>query len=216
MQKVVGLPLDLAAAKPTSIPPVKTQNQIVVDEYCANLESFDYLILSLFDEQRFISAFPRNASRKLLLYYDLIPYLFPDKYLEDPILKNHYFARFDQLFSADQVFTISETTRHDLIAYLGMSPSRLFNINGAPIPRTGEKCVPTPPPNFPDRPFVLLPTGQDQRKTQQPCVPGVSKIQSTAQQQVSFGSDVQFQQGESRKAERAYRSRYLCRQCFRR
>ena len=161
----VELPLEQAKANPSTIEPVAERNREMVERHCdAQKTEVDFLILSLFDHHEFISVFPDNADRKMLLYYDLIPYLFAEKYLSDGNMRGHYFTRFKQLFSADQVFTISETTRRDLIVYLGMDPERLVNIKGAPISREGPSLTPQAPENFTQQPFILLPTGEDVRK----------------------------------------------------
>jgi glycosyltransferase involved in cell wall biosynthesis len=62
--------------------------------------------------------------------YDLIPYLFKDRYLsaavEAAYLRN--LAVFDQV---DVVHAISESARRDAIAHLGLDPDRIVNIRGA-------------------------------------------------------------------------------------
>ena len=59
-------------------------------------------------------------------FYDLIPHLMPDFYLEDPGLRRRYRARLQLVRTATAVLTLSEASRIDLAEHLGIDPRRIF------------------------------------------------------------------------------------------
>lgn len=67
--------------------------------------------------------------------YDLIPWLFPDVYLPEPGLRKWYLHRMGLLRQVDLLFTISESTRQDLIQHLPVAPDRVKTIYGGVDPR---------------------------------------------------------------------------------
>src|SRR3989442_14739914 len=58
-------------------------------------------------------------------FYDLIPHLMPDYYLEDPGLRRRYRARLQLVRTATAVLTLSEASRADLVEHLGLDPRRV-------------------------------------------------------------------------------------------
>jgi len=137
-------------------------NKRTLDRYIDSQKfstTVDFLILSLFLDQAFV-VFPDQA-RKLLLFYDLIPFLFEKRYAE---LINYadYLVRFRSIFEADMIYTISQTVADDLAVYLGLPNSKLQNINGAAIKRSH---LTSKPPDFvlPQK-YILMNTGDDLRK----------------------------------------------------
>ncbi len=71
-------------------------------------------------------------------FYDLIPYLFPEHYLEDPGWRRRYRARLPHLRRATAVLSLSEATRVDGIEHLGLDPERVFVVGSG----TGPQFVP--------------------------------------------------------------------------
>jgi glycosyltransferase involved in cell wall biosynthesis len=69
---------------------------------------------------------PRLSS----LFYDLIPWLFPEAYLSEGPVARDYYRVIPVLSRLDRVFTISESVRRDLIAIANVSPSRAVTIYG--------------------------------------------------------------------------------------
>lgn len=59
-------------------------------------------------------------------FYDLIPHLMPDFYLEDPGLRRRYRARLQLVRTATAVLTLSEASRIDVAEHLGIDPRRIF------------------------------------------------------------------------------------------
>ena len=62
--------------------------------------------------------------------YDLIPLVFSDHYFQSAGFRNWYRDRLNYLRSFDLLLSISEATRRDAIELLGISGSRIVNING--------------------------------------------------------------------------------------
>lgn len=103
--------------------------------------------------------------------YDLIPLLFPDRYLTQPSLERRYRGRIEQLHHLDLVLTISEHTRHDALRCLGLDPAKVHAIGFGVSPY----FHPVEPGDEPElslarhtpqvrRPFVLTVLGGDARK----------------------------------------------------
>jgi glycosyltransferase involved in cell wall biosynthesis len=75
-----------------------------------------------------------RAARRLpyvVTLYDLIPALFPDRYLQDPGLRQRYRARLELVRAADLVLAISEATAADAADHLGIRPERLRVVGAA-------------------------------------------------------------------------------------
>lgn len=113
-----------------------------------------YAITSLFTFD-FYALFPDNC-HKALLFYDLTPLLFW-RDLGGYFPPHLYLKRFKEIYAADIIFSISETTRKDLINITGISSSKVVNINGG---NTNLTLKTEKPKNFvvPER-YVLFPTG---------------------------------------------------------
>lgn len=62
--------------------------------------------------------------------YDLIPLLFQDHYFQDENFRKWYKARLSWLRRADLLLAISESSRQDAIALLGIEPWRITTIHG--------------------------------------------------------------------------------------
>lgn len=62
--------------------------------------------------------------------YDLIPLLFPDRYLREATVRARYKTRLELVKSADLVCAISESTRGDAIRELHLDPEKVHVIGG--------------------------------------------------------------------------------------
>jgi glycosyltransferase involved in cell wall biosynthesis len=75
------------------------------------------------------ALWPRAAqaggARLVVTLYDLIPRLFPDWYLADPLTRKHYETCLALVRRADRVFAISTTTEDDAVEHLGVRPERI-------------------------------------------------------------------------------------------
>ena len=103
--------------------------------------------------------------------YDLIPMLFPERYLADARLHARYHARIEQLHHMDLVLAISEHTRRDALRLLGLDPAKVVSIGFGVSPY----FRPAEPDEVPERwlarhvpevraPFVAALLGGDPRK----------------------------------------------------
>jgi glycosyltransferase involved in cell wall biosynthesis len=153
---------------------IASYNKKVLNSFIEKLgleQPVDFLILSLFLSQAFI-VFPDNA-RKLLVFYDLIPYLFESRYKER-INYDDYLIHFKTIFEADLIYTISQTIADDMTVYLGIPANKLHNIDGASIDRSHFKSK-KPSYNIPGK-FILMPTGDELRKNNLNAIKGFSEF----------------------------------------
>jgi glycosyltransferase involved in cell wall biosynthesis len=161
------------------------QNRVVIDAYTAGLKTkpqdIDFLILSLMQGEIF-PVFPSSeAVHKSLLFYDLIPIMFHDVYLESPIARAGYLPKITELLKADMYFTISKTVANDLSLYLGINKARIVNIDGGPINHSTK----TRPVNV-TKPFILMPTGNDPRKNNRKGIQGFNEFNKLQQGKYSL------------------------------
>lgn len=63
--------------------------------------------------------------------YDLIPLLFSDQYLAEPVVRAWYERRLATLKQFDVLLAISESSRQDAISLLDIEPDRVVNVSGA-------------------------------------------------------------------------------------
>lgn len=113
-----------------------------------------YLVTALFMFD-YVVAFPGNAY-KLLLFYDLTPLMFW-RDLGGYFPPDLYMGRFRKILEADHIYSISQTTKEDLIRTFWINDKKITNINGG-FTKISEQ--PTKPTNFNiPRKFILFPTG---------------------------------------------------------
>jgi glycosyltransferase involved in cell wall biosynthesis len=117
----------------------------------------------------------RAGVPRVITLYDLIPWLFPHFYLEDPGLRRRYRARLQHVRTATAVLTLSGATRRDAVEHLGLDPRRVFVVGSG----TGPQFV--PPASRPEAamaaaaavpglrpPFVFYIGSYEQRKNLEP------------------------------------------------
>lgn len=172
--------LDLMIVKGKNIGTAFKHNLKTLDDFIdVKAEPVDFLIPSLFQEPA-AAVFPTN-SRKLLIYYDLIPYLYYDRYHHIWGRNfDNYLKRFRYLFMADKIFTISQSALDNLRLYLGLPSDKLVNIDGAAI--RSSKASKRPNVELPEN-FLLMPTSDDIRKNNERAVLGFEEFLSTAPRQ---------------------------------
>lgn len=149
--------LDLEQCDKGPVGKTMDKNKKCLDRYIdRNNLSVDFLMLSAF-QKPLCPAFPSNAT-KHLLFYDLIPLLYHQKYKPD----DNYLSRLRTLFEAEKIYTISLTVKNDLNVHVGIPLNKMININGAPISRK-HLAVKMPAASITTK-FILMPTGDDVRK----------------------------------------------------
>lgn len=142
---------------------VMTKVRQQVEEQLASLlegGEVDFLILSNFEQGEAISVFPK-AARKLLLCFDLIPLSYPGHFLREKQRRVDYFARIINLKTADRVFSISQTTKKEIVRLVKIQSNKITNIGGGPI---GLGKISKKPDLKIDKPFFLFPSGDNWRK----------------------------------------------------
>jgi len=169
--------------------PVPNDKKVTAESYIAALderitEDFGgddnyYLLTSLFQFD-FFAEFPRDVYR-LVLFYDLTPLLFWQE-LGGYFPPELYMQRFQRLLKADRIFSISETTRQDLLKTFGLPPDKVTNINGGFTKIADSSRKPT---SFkvPDK-FILFPTGDLPHKNNEITVKGYEKYRATSDKPV--------------------------------
>jgi glycosyltransferase involved in cell wall biosynthesis len=118
---------------------------------------------------------PARAStrgmRLAVTLYDLIPEVYPERYLADAGLRRRYRARLEVVRLADVVLAISETTANDAIEILGVPEARIVVVGAAaadayvrPESRTAALQTAREAVTGLEEHFVLYTAGMDDRK----------------------------------------------------
>lgn len=109
-------------------------NQTVVDAYYADYRSgSDYWFVPCLMQEPVIPTMPEDPLlRTGVLWYDLMPYLMHDHYFPDHTTPHaySYLSRINQLVGCDQILTISEASKRDLVRYLSLDPKDIANTQG--------------------------------------------------------------------------------------
>ena len=74
---------------------------------------------------------PAHGLRLAAVVYDLIPLLFPERYLPDERVRRRFHAAISALRRYDAILTISEWTRSDCLRLLGLPPHQVVTIGTA-------------------------------------------------------------------------------------
>jgi len=149
---------------------IPEHNRRVVDEYIVDQGEqveIDFFILSAMQGVIYPTFPSVSGVRKLLLFYDIIPFMFHDVYLRNGITRGEYLPRIGELLRADMCLAISETVANDLALYLGIDKSRIVNIDGGAIKHSDEQKEVRMA-----KPFILMPTGNDLRKNNRRAILG--------------------------------------------
>jgi glycosyltransferase involved in cell wall biosynthesis len=97
-----------------------------------NPDRLDVLLLScpLENFQGYLPPAPRNGRLRLAaIVYDLIPALFPERYLAHPAIAEAYQRALAALEQYDLLLTISDSARRDCLARLSVAEDRVVNIS---------------------------------------------------------------------------------------
>lgn len=109
--------------------------ELLLEGFVASLRPDVLLITSLFegladDAALSIHALSRTIPTVAILY-DLIPLIWRDRYLDDPLVERWYERRLDHLRRADLLLAISDSSRQEGIQYLGFTSDECVNISTA-------------------------------------------------------------------------------------
>lgn len=72
----------------------------------------------------------RQRPRRLGIVYDLVPLLFPDRYLAADRIRRQYLDSLSAMRQSDWLFAISRASRHDAIRHAAVDPARIDCIYG--------------------------------------------------------------------------------------
>ena len=112
----------------------KDVSELLREAYIAELQPDVLIISSLLDspgDNTIVSVSKLASVYTVAMLYDLIPLLYKSEYLVDPTTQDWYYERLWQFKKADFWFAISESSRNDGIAQLGLPPAQVQNISAA-------------------------------------------------------------------------------------
>ena len=72
----------------------------------------------------------RQRPRRLGIVYDLVPLLFPDRYLAADRTRRQYLDALSTMRQSDHLFAISRASRHDAVRHAAVDPARIDCIYG--------------------------------------------------------------------------------------
>lgn len=140
-----------------------------------------FFIPALFSSEIY-PVFPPSGSLNLMLFHDIIPFLYPEQYFSDPEAEasKDYAQRWREAYRTDLFVTNSQTTADDLIVYFGIDPSRIVPIYGAAAHSDSAEIS---QPNLAglNKDYVLMPSGDDYRKNNQLAVQAFSDLGTNEQ-----------------------------------
>lgn len=132
-----------AAALQSRVGPFRSAKQLAAMD--AGVRITDLLTACFFPKHQeplarhlFPTWLQAHQPRRLGIVYDLIQYIFRDRYLTCPLDLNRYLEGMSCLRSWDQLFAISESARRDTISYASVDPTRIHNIYGGLDPSKAE------------------------------------------------------------------------------
>lgn len=175
---IVDLAL-LHAGTGSSFSQSKEQNRSAITELVSTLARLQparktvFVIPALFSGGIY-PVFPTVGTSNLLVFYDLIPYLFADIYLQGDRGRD-YSERFDEFYRADHYACDSQAAADDLTVHLGVDPSRITAILGA---SSISPNIAPAKPEFADNlgHFILVASGDDPRKNNEAAIAALAQL----------------------------------------
>jgi glycosyltransferase involved in cell wall biosynthesis len=123
-----------------------------------------FFIPALFSSEIY-PVYPSHGTANMLLFHDIIPYLYSDQYFSDPEghARKDYAQRWREAYRTDLFITNSQTTADDLTVYFGIDPSRIVPVLGAGAHFSNVLPM---KPNIAaaSGKYILMPSGDDARK----------------------------------------------------
>lgn len=104
------------------------------EEFIASLKPDVVHVASLFEgyvDDVVVSVNETVDLPTAVTFYDLIPYVLRDLYMTDPRYQAFYFRRLDALKRARALLAISEHSKDEAVALLGIDPHRITNVSAA-------------------------------------------------------------------------------------
>jgi len=107
--------------------------ELIRSHFLAEMSPDIVLTASLFEPESVVSVEPPSSRhyKSAVILYDLIPLAEPKVYLPNPVVRQWYYRKLESLRHADLVLTISDYSKRDAVARLGLDPDRCVNISAA-------------------------------------------------------------------------------------
>jgi len=144
------------------------------EHFLANLKADVVLVGSLFEgliDDAVTSIGPLSDEiPKVVILYDLIPYIHRKPYLANPFFEAWYLEKIEHLRRADRILSISESSRQESIQYLTVDERSVVNISTAAGAQFSPRTIPASRRQELNeryglkRPLVMYTGGIDHRK----------------------------------------------------
>lgn len=109
--------------------------QLMREELLNILNPDVVLITSLFegfgDDATTSVKTSQNNFKTAVILYDLIPYIYPEHYLSNELIKEYYTSKITHLKKADILFAISNSSKQEAHHYLDFDTESIINISSA-------------------------------------------------------------------------------------
>jgi len=110
-------------------------SQIMLEKMVNDINPDFFLITSLFEGAMDNSVTSiGNFSKQIptaVIFYDLIPFIHPQKYLGNSMMNRWYRGKIESLKRADLLLSISHSAREEALEYLHFDPKKVTNISTA-------------------------------------------------------------------------------------
>lgn len=141
-------------------------------------------VCSLFEGDRddAVTAAGTRSFPTSVTLHDLIPLVYSDVYLTDPVTREWYFRKIAHLRNAELVLAISEHSRREAIEALDLAPARVINASAAIDDRFTRRLVSSDRRDEVCRryglhgPFVMYTGGMDYRKNVEGLIAAFSEL----------------------------------------
>lgn len=160
--------------------------ELVREQFLCSLSPDFVLITSMFEgfEDNAVTSIGRLNSTlpTAVVLFDLIPLINREIYLRDPQSELYYERKISYLRRADQILSISESTRQEAIEFIGIPEKDVINISSAADEHftTGSVDIKTRERIYQDyglyRPFIMYTGGIDHRKNIEGLIRAYSKL----------------------------------------
>ncbi len=109
-----------------------SSNKEILARFLNNAEADLYINCSPFEGPGAVNVSVQGLVKAKIcaIFYDLIPGLYPDKYLPSPASREWFSGRMALLHDSNFILSISDCSRRDLVDYLDISPKVVGDIGG--------------------------------------------------------------------------------------
>jgi len=167
-------PPSLCGQLESPIPGRRQAGELVREAVIASLKPDAVLIMSLFEglDESVVTSVGRHKAGfpVAVILYDLIPYIYNHKYLENKSVESWYENKLDDLRRANLFLSISDCTKQDLIKYIKIKEEKIINISGGASEKFQKTKLETSEIHSLNlrigisRPFIMYTGGADHRK----------------------------------------------------